>query len=121
MQREALFTLMTLSFAGGCDGDGASESRREVTARLYDSSRDCLGPFQVVGSIDADAACRPAPAYAIDSAGRCFWFRDRCLPDGFVFVSDDDNRCPPSSTTLPDDCELALALLTRAVSWTSDK
>jgi hypothetical protein len=108
MQKHAVLITLLASFGGGCDSD--PESLRDVTARLFDESRMCLGDFQVVGSIAQDVGCRPATTYATDRMGRCFWFRDLCLPDGFARVVDSDPRCPPTGAS-PPDCPLQVTAL----------
>jgi hypothetical protein len=100
MQKHAVLITLLAALDGGCDSE--PESLRDVTARPFDESRMCLGDFQVVGSIENDIGCRPATTFAIDRMGRCFWFRDLCLPDGFSRVMDSDSKCPPSGALLPD-------------------
>jgi len=74
---------------------------RDVNARLYDAISMCLGPYQPVGNVPEDQNCPPATRYAIDSTGRCFWFSDLCIPQGFAFASESDPRCPSPQTPVP--------------------
>jgi hypothetical protein len=88
----------------GCGGD-TSACGREVTARLYDKGRGCLEDFKKVGCVETGTSCPAATTYAVDGDGRCFWFRDLCVPSGFTRVSGEDSRCP-SSTAPPSMCSL---------------
>lgn len=93
MYRSTLVVTLTVMLAN-CVEDGAT-CGRDVTARRYDMAQGCLGAFEKVGCVGEDTSCPAAATYAVDGDGRCFWFRDLCLPPGFTRASADD-RCPAS-------------------------
>ncbi len=70
----------------------------QITAQLYDRDRACLGAWQAVGCNPNKGSCPAATTYAVDETGRCFFFRDLCVPTGFVRVTDADARCPSPGT-----------------------
>jgi hypothetical protein len=77
-------------------------SNRDIDARLYDSAGMCLGPPLTVGQLPVDRSCPPASRYAVDKDGRCFWFRDLCIPAGFTVADEADTRCPIPKVPAPD-------------------
>jgi hypothetical protein len=78
-----------------------SDCRERISARLYDESGTCLQEWQPVGCNPNQGSCPAASTYAVDGAGRCFFFRDLCLPAGFTRVIDSD-RCPSPAAQVAD-------------------
>ena len=92
-----------LLLAGFVTSVSCDDCSAKLSGRLYDKDRACLQGWQPVGCNPNQGSCPAATTYAVDAAGRCFFFRDLCVPTGFTRATDSDTRCPSPGAQV-DDC-----------------
>lgn len=102
--RAALVGVALLIMVPACGDDRDAEdpvtcaaNESPISARRYRAGRDCLAPQpETLGCVAIGTMCPQLQTYAEDRRGRCYFFNNLCLPEGFV-----RSNC---GGTRPDTC-----------------